>query len=69
MAVQDESVIGVVRERAGESYRVDIGTSQPATLSMLAFEGATKRNRPNLRVRSGGRRRSCGRALRCVQCH
>lgn len=43
-------MIGIVRERLGESYRVDIGSSQPATLSALAFEGATKRNRPNLRV-------------------
>ena len=31
-------------------YRVDIGTSEPASLSYLAFEGATKRNRPNVNV-------------------
>ena len=30
--------------------RVDIGTSEPASLSYLAFEGATKRNRPNVNV-------------------
>lgn len=28
--------------------QVDIGTSEPATLSYLAFEGATKKNRPNI---------------------
>ena len=30
--------------------RVDIGTAEPASLSYLAFEGATKRNRPNVTV-------------------
>ena len=28
--------------------RVDIGTSEPASLSYLAFESATKKNRPNV---------------------
>ena len=32
------------------STRVDIGTAEPASLSYLAFEGATKRNRPNVNV-------------------
>lgn len=32
------------------NFRVDIGASQPASLSYLAFEGATKRNRPNINV-------------------
>ncbi|CCO30743.1 Exosome complex component rrp40 AltName: Full=Ribosomal RNA-processing protein 40 [Rhizoctonia solani AG-1 IB] len=31
-------------------YRVDIGSAHPATLDALAFEGATKRNKPNLKV-------------------
>jgi exosome complex component RRP40 len=31
-------------------FRVDIGTSQLASLSYMAFEGATKRNRPNVNV-------------------
>ena len=30
---------------------MDIGASAPASLPELAFEGATKRNRPNLQVR------------------
>jgi exosome complex component RRP40 len=47
-----EAVIGVVTARAGggEAYRVDIGSAHPAQLDGLAFEGATKRNRPNLKV-------------------
>jgi exosome complex component RRP40 len=48
---QDELVVGVVAERFGESYRVDIGAASLATLSFYAFEGATKRNHPNLPVR------------------
>lgn len=42
-------VIGVVLERAGEYYKVDIGSSSPALLSFIAFDGATKRNRPILK--------------------
>ncbi|KAL9711159.1 exosome non-catalytic core subunit rrp40 [Leucoagaricus gongylophorus] len=45
-----ESVIGVIFQRQGEGYRVDIGSAHMASLDGLAFEGATKRNRPNLRV-------------------
>ena len=33
----------------GESYRVDIGAPTQATLPFLSFEGATRRNRPNLK--------------------
>ncbi|KAM6494091.1 exosome complex exonuclease RRP40 [Amanita muscaria] len=47
-----ESVVGVVVQRLGEAYRVDIGSAHYASLDMLAFEGATKRNRPNLKVGS-----------------
>jgi exosome complex component RRP40 len=45
-----ESVIGVVSQRQGEGYRVDVGSAHSATLDGLAFEGATKRNKPNLKV-------------------
>ncbi|EIW81019.1 exosome complex exonuclease RRP40 [Coniophora puteana RWD-64-598 SS2] len=45
-----ESVIGVVTARGGEAFRVDIGSAHHANLDGLAFEGATKRNRPNLKV-------------------
>ncbi|KAJ2925618.1 hypothetical protein H1R20_g11475, partial [Candolleomyces eurysporus] len=50
--VPQESVIGVVTQRLGEGYRVDIGEAHQASLDALAFEGATKRNRPNLKVGS-----------------
>jgi len=45
-----DPVVGVVIARSGENYRVDIGAAHPATLDALAFEGASKRNRPNLKV-------------------
>lgn len=45
-----ETVIGVVIQKAGDIFRVDIGASEPAALSYLAFEGATKKNRPNVSV-------------------
>ncbi|PIL22353.1 hypothetical protein GSI_15041 [Ganoderma sinense ZZ0214-1] len=47
-----ELVVGVVVGRSGENWRVDIGSAHTATLDGLAFEGATKRNRPNLKVGS-----------------
>ncbi|KAK1789298.1 hypothetical protein P4O66_015237 [Electrophorus voltai] len=45
-----ESVIGVVTAKSGDSFKVDVGGSELASLSYLAFEGATKRNRPNVQV-------------------
>ncbi|KAL1736563.1 exosome complex exonuclease RRP40 [Schizophyllum commune] len=47
-----ESVLGVVTLRVGEAFRVDIGAAHNANLDGLAFEGATKRNRPQLKVGS-----------------
>ena len=41
-----EYVLGVVIAKAGDTFRVEIGTAEPASLSYLAFEGATKKNRP-----------------------
>lgn len=46
-----ESVVGTIVARHGEGYRVDIGGAHMASLDALAFENATKRNRPNLKVR------------------
>ncbi|XP_037025103.1 exosome complex component RRP40 [Bradysia coprophila] len=45
-----ETVIGTVTQKAGDIYRVDIGASEPACLPYLAFEGATKKNRPDVNV-------------------
>ncbi|KAF0686807.1 Aste57867_21404 [Aphanomyces stellatus] len=44
----DDGVVGMIVDRNAEFYRVDIGASSYATLGMLAFDGASKRNRPNL---------------------
>ena len=49
--VVEERVIGVVLGRIMEDYRVDIGAAFPAMLSSIAFEGATNRNKPDLKVR------------------
>jgi len=46
----EESVIGIITQKYGESFDVDIGGPFTATLPVLAFEGATRRNRPNLQV-------------------
>lgn len=46
----EESVIGIITEKFGENVAVDIGGPFTATLPVLAFEGATRRNRPNLQV-------------------
>ncbi|XP_071800401.1 exosome complex component RRP40-like [Asterias amurensis] len=48
--VKGETVLGIVTGKAGDVFKVDIGGSVPATLSYLAFEGATKRNRPNVDI-------------------
>jgi len=45
-----DHVIGIVADRHADEYRLDIGAAAQATLPTLAFDGATKRNRPNLQV-------------------
>lgn len=49
---QKELVLGTIIARHADGYRVDIGSSQMAQLDALAFEGATKRSKPNLKVSS-----------------
>lgn len=46
-------MIGIVTAKSGDIFKVDVGGSEPASLSYLAFEGATKRNRPNVQVMTG----------------
>jgi exosome complex component RRP40 len=48
--VRGESVVGVCVQKAGDIFRVDIGASEPASLSYLSFEGSTKKNRPDVNV-------------------
>lgn len=44
----DDAVVGIITERFGESWTVNINGPFPATLPALAFEGVTRRNRPRL---------------------
>ncbi|XP_070801584.1 exosome complex component RRP40 isoform X3 [Pituophis catenifer annectens] len=48
--VKGDHVIGIVTAKAGDIFKLDVGGSDHASLSYLAFEGATKRNRPNVQV-------------------
>ena len=43
-----DAILGIITDRGGEALGVDVGGAFPATLPALAFEGATRRNRPNL---------------------
>ncbi|ERE73476.1 exosome complex component RRP40-like protein, partial [Cricetulus griseus] len=43
-------VIGILMAKSGDIFKVDVGGSELASLSYLAFEGATKSNRPNVQV-------------------
>ena len=61
----EESVIGIVTERHSENFVVDICGPFAATLPVLSFEGATRRNRPNLQV-CGGEELRC--AWPCPSC-
>ncbi|CAD5207348.1 unnamed protein product [Bursaphelenchus okinawaensis] len=45
-------IVGTVIGQTGDFFKVDIGGPQSALLSFLSFEGATKRNRPQLKVGS-----------------
>ena len=48
--VRNDLVIGVVKVRASEHFVVDIGAPLDAILGALEFDGATKRNKPNLQI-------------------
>ncbi|KAG5888571.1 hypothetical protein JTB14_029868 [Gonioctena quinquepunctata] len=43
-------VLGIVTKKAGDSLKIDIGSAEFASLSMLAFEGATKKQKPDVQV-------------------
>lgn len=45
-----DRVLGTVFSKAGDFFRVDIGATDLAMLNFTSFEGATKRNRPNIKV-------------------
>ena len=48
--MKEEKVMGIITNRGSDSYKVDIGGAMPASLPSLSFEGATKKNKPNLQV-------------------
>ncbi|NXK72775.1 EXOS3 protein, partial [Amazona guildingii] len=48
--IKGDHAIGIVTAKAGDVFKLDVGGSEQASLSYLAFEGATKRNRPNVQV-------------------
>ena len=43
-------MLGTVTGQIGDYYRVEVGGPQQAMLSFLSFEGATKRNKPNVKT-------------------
>lgn len=45
-----DQVVGLIEERGGDYYRVNIFSGSLALLSRLGFEGATKRNKPELKI-------------------
>lgn len=45
-----DHVIGIVSDKNADEYRLQLGAAAPASLPVLAFDGATKRNRPHLEV-------------------
>ena len=45
-----DRVIAQVTNRGMESYTLTLFSAHPSTLPVLAFEGATRRNRPNLQI-------------------
>ena len=49
LARAGDQVVGVVEERGGDFYLVNVFGGALALLPRLAFEGATKRNKPELK--------------------
>lgn len=47
---EGDVVVGVITDKHFENFTVDIGAPFSAVLPQLSFEGATRRNRPNLHV-------------------
>ena len=43
-------MVGIIKQKKGEQYIVDIGTRDRVALSKMAFEGATKKYKPDLKV-------------------
>lgn len=48
--LRGESVIGTVVKKGSDEIQLDFGSSELAVVDLLSFEGATKRNKPNIKV-------------------
>ena len=46
---EGDQVVGIIEDRVGEAYRINIYAGNPAIMSTMAFDGASKRNRPDLK--------------------
>ena len=47
--LEGDQVVGIIEDRSGEAYKVNVFSGSTALLPQLAFEGASKRNKPELR--------------------
>ena len=45
---REDYVIGIIKSKNNDFYTLDINAPLEASLNLLDFEGASKRNRPNL---------------------
>lgn len=50
IAADEDAVIGIVDDRSSANYRLNIWGSAMGSLPLLAFDGATKRNKPDLKL-------------------
>lgn len=48
--VMNDVVVGQIVQKTSEFYKVDFGSVDLANLSALNFEGASKRNKPNIKI-------------------
>jgi len=67
-----ESVVGIVEDKMGDFYTLNIYSGCPCVMNRLAFDGATKRNKPELNrgdvvfARILSANRDCDTELSCV---
>ena len=48
--MKGDDVIGIIQGKTPDAFRVDIGSGEVAVLSILSFEGATRRSYPDLKA-------------------
>jgi len=49
---KNDDIVAVIKHKAkGDNYTCEVGTRERAQLPKFAFEGATKRYRPDLQVK------------------